>query len=173
MRGGALTSKDSDEIAIKTGDTTSFVKVDEIWDSENGKFVSTTFSNLLSKISNGTNFTTIESRINSSSSSAITATDIRGYTTGKTSSQSVVVRLGGLDWIVTYLSKDMSGNVIATLWLSNNVQEAFQGRSQTEGEYMAILTADYTQTGRTTGGMIAVIHTQCQVICMEQVISEQ
>ncbi len=64
-------------------------------------------------------------------SSAITVTYIRGYTTGKTSSQSVVVRLGGLDWIVTYLSKDMSSNVIATLWLLNNVQDVFKNRSQT------------------------------------------
>lgn len=37
----------------------------------------------------------------------------------------VLVKFGGLEWQVTSLTKDISGNVIATLWLSDCEQEAF------------------------------------------------
>ena len=55
----------------------------------------------------------------------ITAKMIRANTYRKSAGQSVVVRLGGLDWIVSYVSLDTSGNLIVTLWLDNNHQEAW------------------------------------------------
>ena len=145
MRGGALTSKYSDEIAIKTGDKSSFVKINELWSSEAEVFNTTNLRKLLNYITNSSNTGETNSEVLSSikttlNSGAITASDIRASTYGnKTNSQSVVVRLGGLDWIVTYVSTDTEGNVIATLWLSNNVQDTFKNRSQTEGELYGYL----------------------------------
>ena len=143
--GGALTSKDSDEIAIKTGDKSSYVKINELWSSEAEVFNTTNLRKLLNYITNSSNTGETNSEVLSSikttlNSGAITASDIRASTYGnKTNSQSVVVRLGGLDWIVTYVSTDTEGNVIATLWLSNNVQDTFKNRSQTEGELYGYL----------------------------------
>ena len=71
---------------------------------------------------------------------AITAKDLRAQTYNKTADQSIVVRLGGLDWIVTYVSTDTSGNLVATLWLSNNHQDAWSGITQQNiGKYCAIV----------------------------------
>ena len=66
---------------------------------------------------------------------ALTAKDLRAKTYNKTADQSIVVRLGGLDWIVTYISKDTSGNLVATLWLSNNHQDAWSGKNENLGDY--------------------------------------
>ena len=85
-------------------------------------------------------YNTLQSNVTSSSPKS--AGVLRGYTYGKTSSQSIVVRLGGLDWIVTYLSvsdedSDNDGNndIIATLWLTNNVQDAWSGKNESVGLY--------------------------------------
>jgi len=66
---------------------------------------------------------------------ALTSKDLRAKTYNKTADQSIVVRLGGLDWIVTYISKDTSGNLVATLWLSNNHQDAWSGKNENLGDY--------------------------------------
>ena len=36
--------------------------------------------------------------------------------------KDIVVKFGGLDWIVTYVSETKTGEVIATLWLANSTQ---------------------------------------------------
>ena len=66
---------------------------------------------------------------------AITASDLRSNQYIKSSGQSIVVRLGGLDWIVTFVSKDINGNVVATLWLSSNYQSAWSGKNQNLGDH--------------------------------------
>ncbi len=129
--------------AIKTGDTTSFVKVNNGIDLWTGSgFNGTTARELFKMITNSSSadYNTLQSSVTSSSPKS--AGVLRGYTYGKTSSQSIVVRLGGLDWIVTYLSvsdvdSDNDGNndIIATLWLTNNVQEAWSGRNESVGKY--------------------------------------
>ncbi len=78
----------------------------------------------------------ITSLISTVASTPITAKDLREKTYNKTADQSIVVRLGGLDWIVTYISTDdTSNNLIATLWLSNNHQDAWSGRNENLGKY--------------------------------------
>ena len=75
-------------------------------------------------------------------SSTTTAATIRSKTlsagtgySAKSSSQDIVVTLGGLKWSVVYLSNDTDGNPVLTLWLSNSTQDAFNSRSKTEGQY--------------------------------------
>ena len=109
--------------------TSTYVEVNELWNSNRKTMDSKSVSELFSYLSSDGTIDGVQA------STPQTATDIRGYTYGgKLAEQSVVVRLGGLDWIVTYLSTSDTGDKIATLWLSNNIQDAFVGRSQTEGE---------------------------------------
>ena len=129
--------------AIQTGDTTSFVKVNNGTDLWTGsKINSNTAKALIQMLGNSSSadYNTLQSNVTSSSPKS--AKTLRGYTYGKTSSQSIVVRLGGLDWIVTYLSVsdvdsdgDGKNDIIATLWLTNNVQDAWSGKNQSVGKY--------------------------------------
>ncbi len=64
--GGALTSKDSDEIAIKTGDKSSYVKINELWSSEAEVFNTTNLRKLLNYITNSSNTGETNSEILSS-----------------------------------------------------------------------------------------------------------
>ena len=134
--------------AITMTDTTSYVKVGELYDVENQAFDSANFS-ILKKYISGNVDATI-SDIDTMATSISDASIMRAKTldagtlndieyTAKTSSQDIVVRLGGLDWQVMYLSKDKNGNSILTLWLSNSTQEAWADRSATEGEYYGFL----------------------------------
>ena len=114
--------------AFKTGGTSNFVEVGEIWDSTNKKFNKANLKTLYTYLSTGYN-----------STGNVTATDIRGYTNGKSSGKAVVVTLGGLKWQVVYITNNASGQRTATLWLSNCVQDAFSSRSSTEGAYYGYL----------------------------------
>lgn len=81
------------------------------------------------------------------SSEPITATDLRQYSYNKSQNQSIVVRLGGLDWIVTYVSvteADESGNqdLVATLWLSSDVQEKWKSEEDISVDYGAYVISD-------------------------------
>ena len=118
-----------------TTNVDNYVKVDELWDSGAKSMSGDNVSELLSYLSSDGTIDGVQA------STPQTAADIRGYTYGgKLAEQSVVVRLGGLDWIVTYVSTSDAGDKIATLWLSNSIQEAFAGRSQTEGEMYGYVT---------------------------------
>ena len=129
--------------AIKTGDTTSFVKVNNGTDLWTGSGINaSTAQELFKMLSNSStgNYSTLQNSVTASSPKS--AKTLRGYTYGKSSSQSIVIRFGSLDWIVTYLSvsdvdSDGDGNndIIATLWLSSNIQEAWSGKNQSVGKY--------------------------------------
>ena len=122
--------------------STSYVTVDELWDSNAKTMNGDNVSKLLSYLSSDGTIDGVQA------STPQTATDIRGYTYGgKSAEQSVVVRLGGLDWIVTYISTAGDDKIstagddkIATLWLSNCVQDAFADRAQDEGEMYGYVT---------------------------------
>ena len=114
--------------------TGKYASVNELWTSSAGF--------------NGTNMQTLFNMLGNKSGASIndlealgtkTAEDIRANTTGKTSSQDIVVTLGGLNWEVVYLSKDTDGNTILTLWLSSNKQSAWTSNSATEGDYYGFL----------------------------------
>ena len=68
-------------------------------------------------------------KLNALAGNTMTSADIRDKNDGT----DITVRFGGLDWTVTYLSKDNAGNNILTLWLSSSQQDAFAGRTATEG----------------------------------------
>ena len=143
-RGGISQDEKEDASELITDDdTTSYVKVDEIYDDDNLKFNRTNLTTLLRYITGnenaGVNDETMAS-ISTMAENATTSADIREKVVGgKTSSQDVIVTLGGLDWQVVYLSKDNSGNSILTLWLSSSRQEKFLEYSRTEGTLYGFL----------------------------------
>ncbi len=115
---------------ISNSDTSSYTPVAEIWNKDMQAFNKYSVQRLYTCLSDkgaSATFSDIENLASVNTTSA----DIRTNNNGK----DVVVRLGGLDWQVMYLSTDSDYNTIATLWLSNNYQDAFAGRSQTEGLY--------------------------------------
>ena len=115
--------------AIYSDDTTSYVKVNELYDEASGKMNVDNVDLLLkyilgdenASVSSPDTMQTLEDLAYTTNSS----TDIRGRTVTvgdvtKSTSQDVIVTLGGLDWQVVYLSKDNQGNNILTLWLANS-----------------------------------------------------
>ncbi len=125
--------------AITNTDTSSYVKVGDIWSDSKQNFDENNLNKLIQYVSGGASSVYNMSTINSMAASKTTAATIRSKTYNKTSSQDVIVTLGGLDWQVVYLSKDKGGNSILTLWLSNSTQSAFSGRSSKEGAYYGFL----------------------------------
>ncbi len=134
--GFGLPKKDLD--GISNTDTSSYTSIGEIWKSDKKVFNGENLNKLYKSIT-GNSSATI-ANIDSLASSTATAADIRANNGGK----DIVVRLGGLDWQVMYLSKDSDGNAIATLWLSNNEQDAFAGRSSSEGAYYGYVSSAVT-----------------------------
>lgn len=132
--------------AFTNSDTSSYYSVGELLTNAStavayNPFNSTNVTKLFNVLSGGSG--TVSSQLTSLTTSAatpITSQTLRAKTYQKTSGQSVVVRLGGLDWIVTYLSKDADGNLIATLWLSSNYQSAWSGRSESLGEHFGFVS---------------------------------
>ena len=130
--------------------------VDEIWNETEGNFNAGALSSLLQYITGNEDITasdvvnqgSLGDMLATSNSAyqtngALTSADIRdtqlaaGNTYTNYSSevvgQDVQVTFGGLTWTVTYLSQDANGNDIVTLWLSNNYQQAWEGRPTNEG----------------------------------------
>ena len=111
-----LIKPNTNSYTTSTLTTSNAVFVDEIWDSTNKKFSKDNAVALLETISSdgSGDIDTIESDLGSDG--VKTASEI--FT--QKSSKSIVVTLGGIKWIVTYLSKDKSGNVIATLYQADS-----------------------------------------------------
>ena len=141
--------------ATQNTDSTSYVMVDEIWNETEGYFNAGALNSLLQYITGNEDITAndittagslgdmLATNSSYASNGALTSADIRdtqlaaGNTYTNDSSevvgQDIQVTFGGLTWQVVYLTKDINGNDIVTLWLSNNYQEAWEGRSATEG----------------------------------------
>ena len=101
-----------------------YVRVDEIWDEENKIFNLENLSTLYSYITGleQANVNEINTILNSSGG-VFSAEDIRNNVVGKKGEgKDVIVRIGGYDWYVTYLSKSKNEEPVLTLWLSNSVQ---------------------------------------------------
>ena len=140
--------------AIYSDDTTSYVKVDEIYNDTTGAFDANNVNALLKFITGDANITyeTAMDRLNEMTSTsndnhATTSADIRSKSVTvngvtKSSSQDVIVRFGGLDWQVVYLSKtteEAGEDIILTLWLSSSQQDAFAGRTDDGGAYYGFI----------------------------------
>ena len=141
--GGGYSSK-----AITSTDTTSYVSVGELYNVDSQTINPDNLKILMKYITGNASASigdidTLSTAI--TDASEMRATTITAGTEGstsfasKTNGQDICVRLGGLDWQVMYLSKDKSGNSILTLWLDNNYQDAWVGRSATEGEHYGFL----------------------------------
>ena len=87
--------------------------MDEIWDANTSTFNRNTLSKLYKYITGNENAgvdTTTLNKITEMAENATTSADIRANVVdGKTSSQDVIVRFGGLDWQVVYLSQNDNG----------------------------------------------------------------
>ncbi len=131
--------------AIYSDDTTSYVKVDEIWDGT--QFDADNLNTLLQYVTGdadasvtGENLTDTMSELDRLATIKTTSADIRGKgVNDKSNEQDVIVRFGGLDWQVVYLSKDRDGNDILTLWLSSSKQDAWNERLSNEGLYFGFI----------------------------------
>ena len=153
--------------AVSFDDTTSYVSVGELFDSDTSQFskinyqilknylagkVDATASDIDNLKSLGGNFGSSLIRQQTLDAGSYNGVDYLA----KSNTQDIVVRLGGLDWQVVYLSRDKSDNSILTLWLDNCVQDAWTSRSATEGQnygfingglysdYSNGITSDYT-----------------------------
>lgn len=130
--------------AVSFNDTTSYVSVGELFDTDSQSINVENYHILLKYITGNANAT--YSDITSLASSVTDASVMRAKTldagdgySAKSSSQDIVVRLGGLDWQVMYLSTNKSDEPILTLWLDNNKQDAWADRSATEGTYYGFI----------------------------------
>ena len=108
--------------------------IDEIYNDAEGKMDEENVGRLLEYLlgESDVDVTAKETmdKLNALAGSTMTSADIRDKNDGT----DITVRFGGLDWTVTYLSKDNAGNNILTLWLSSSQQDAFSGRTATEGK---------------------------------------
>ena len=128
--------------AIYSDDTTSYVKVDEIYNDTTGAFDANNVNALLKYITGEADITidTATDTLNTMATANTTSADIATKAVlDKANGDDVIVTFGGLDWQVVYLSKDTDGNNILTLWLSSSQQDAFAGRTDDEGAYYGFI----------------------------------
>lgn len=106
----------------------------DLWNTADNKFNQSSVQTLLEKTTGKTDYNSALSYLNSQSG-ALSAEDIRTLNDGK----DLVVTFGDKKWTVTYLSKNNSGELIATLWYAGaeqNKQWSDNWRSNTdEGAY--------------------------------------
>ncbi len=122
MGGGASRLNNSAEALNSTG-LSSAVKAGggaELWDSSNNSFNKTVFNDLTNKLFGSDNpidyIKTIKDT--QTDSYVIPASTIN---TKVSSSSGLVVKLDGKDWMVASLTLDSSENVVATLYLANDL----------------------------------------------------
>ena len=112
-------------------ETDNAVVVGEIWGGST--FNVDTTAQFFRMLGNG-QYSNIEALSSAVGSGAINATTLRGYSAaGNTAGKSIVVTLGGFKWIVTYLTKDSDGNLIATLWMADANGTSTYGNSSGYG----------------------------------------
>lgn len=131
--------------AVSFDDTTSYVSVGELFDTNTKQFDKTNYQILKNYLSGKVDATASDIDNLKSLGGNFGSSLIRQQTLdagsyngvdylAKSNTQDIVVRLGGLDWQVVYLSRDKSDNSILTLWLDNCVQDVWTSRSATEGQ---------------------------------------
>ena len=112
---GILQKNDTTAFNSTYTETDNAVVISELW---NGKVFNVTNVSAFLKMLGNSDATTEESLSSTIGEGAINAATLRGYANaGNVAGKSIVVTLGGFKWIVTYLTKDTRGNMIATLWM--------------------------------------------------------
>ncbi|MDE7191493.1 MAG: hypothetical protein K2O35_03410, partial [Clostridia bacterium] len=119
----------------------------------NGNILEKLYSRL--SINNSTSFKDVED-----AASAIPAQTNNELRSGKTANQlrstnsdgnSTVVTLGGMNWLVTSLTKDRNGDVIVTLWLENTPNSSdYQTTWNAWTTDSNVLSSTYLPTGYST-----------------------
>lgn len=113
-------------------DESSYVKVDELWNSESGKMSDTNLDTLIKYLTGSEKAG--YSELVKLAREKKNASFFRANNIGdKNSTQDIILTLGGLEWTTTYLSTDKNGNVILTLWLASDYQPAWQGLNYKNG----------------------------------------
>lgn len=107
-------------------ETDNAVVVGELWNGNktSGSFNTANVKKFIQMLSNSTTGTvdTLSSQVDDSQPNnqgikLINATTLREYSSaGNVANKSIVVTLGGYKWVVTCVSKDSNGSVVATLW---------------------------------------------------------
>lgn len=97
--------------------------VSELWNSGSKTFNSAPVQRLLNVLA-GKSGATIND-LTTLSKDTMTASDISSK-----NGEDLVVTLGGLTWHAVYLSQSKGGDVILTLWLTSNEQEAWQVKGE-------------------------------------------
>ena len=130
---------------IYTSDTSSYVKVNEIYDDSAGAFGADNVNTLLRYITGDADITieTATDTLDTMATANTTSADIATKAVlDKANGDDVIVTFGGLDWQVVYLSKateEAGEDIILTLWLSSSQQDAFAGRTDDEGSYYGFI----------------------------------
>lgn len=113
-------------------DESGYVKVDELWNSETQKMSDVNLDTLIKYLTG--NDKGGYSDLLKLAKETRNASDFRSTAiSGKTSSQDIILTLGGLEWTSTYLSTDKNGNVVLTLWLASDYQSAWEGVHYKDG----------------------------------------
>ena len=118
-----------------------YVKVGELYDDEAGEMSEENVNVLLKYITGQADVSVdnAEEVLNGLASATKSSEDFRANAVSATGAnkqagQEIKITFGGLDWWATYLSTDTDGNAILTLWLDESQQDAFAGRTSTEGQ---------------------------------------
>ena len=120
--------------AEATSDTTSYVSVGELWDSTNNVINTDNFLTMLKYTTGSDNIS--YGKLANTAYESLSAKEIKSLShSGKAAGKNIVVTLGGLTWDVVYLSTDVNGEPIVTLWLSNSQQELWKTGSYYTGPY--------------------------------------
>lgn len=103
-----------------------YVYVDEIWDQENQEFNLTNLSKLYEYISGiqSANVNDLSTLIEFKGG-AVSSNDMRGNllaSSKKTENKDIIVKIGGYDWHVVYMSKNKNAEPILTVWMENSYQ---------------------------------------------------
>lgn len=102
--------------AMKTSDTTPTVTGGDIWDATSKSFKKAQTESLFSQITGGgKTYDDLKTAIAGSSGNVINSKQINS----RNGNKDIILEFGGQKWTVTYVSEDLSGNIIATLWLAD------------------------------------------------------
>ncbi|MDE6550911.1 MAG: hypothetical protein K2M44_05390, partial [Clostridia bacterium] len=114
---------DAMAVTDTSASNTDIIRVDEIYKgidtaSNTKHFAGENLSKLYAAITGNSNATIADIDAALSGGGQITSGDIRTGNGGK----DIVLSFGGLEWTVTHLTQDRSGNTIATLWLAYSAE---------------------------------------------------
>ena len=93
----------------------------DLWNETSKGFNKSTLNGLASKITGaGGGYSDLVSKLNSATDNKLSSANLRTIN----SNNDVLVNFNGKKWTVTYVSEDVNGNIIATLWYADAAEKA-------------------------------------------------